>query len=80
MFRFAGQGISTDHDENSPAAKIVEMMLDSDIIHFMVGTRINEAWQDPSLPDEIGLRRTIIAAIRRLLETNYEKETKLHFW
>ncbi|NLA74722.1 MAG: hypothetical protein GX846_04515, partial [Deltaproteobacteria bacterium] len=74
------RGISPDNEENSPAARIVEIMLDSDIIHFMVGTRINEAWQDPSLPDEIGLRRTIIAAIRRLLETNYEKETKLHFW
>lgn len=74
------RGISPDQSENTPASRIVEMMLDSDIIHFMVGTRINEAWQDHSLPDEIGLRRTIIAAIRRLLETNYEKETKLHFW
>ena len=51
------------------------LMLQSDIVEFVVGTRINEAHQDPNVPVELDLRRNIIRKIASLLETRYLKET-----
>jgi hypothetical protein len=54
-------------------------MLDSDIITFIAGTRINDAYQDPSLPQEIALRRSILREIVHYLEVEHLKETRLRF-
>lgn len=62
-----------------PADKIVKMLLDSDEIHFIIGTRINIAHQDPSLPVELEIRRTVVRRIARLLEEKYLKEVNLEF-
>jgi hypothetical protein len=70
---------NTDEIAPSPAKDILERMLESDVIRFVVGTRINEAWQDPALHPEMGLRRTIIRQIIRLLEDVHSKETRLQF-
>lgn len=64
---------------NNPAKKFVEILLDSDQIHIIVGTKINEAHQDPNIPVEIGIRRTIVARLRKALEENYIKETSLEY-
>lgn len=66
-------------DPTSPAHQIVNMMLDSDIIRFVVGTRINEAYQDPRIPEEIALRRSLIREIVHHLETTHLKETHVQF-
>lgn len=63
----------------SPAHELLEFILESDRIHFLVGTRINEAWQDPSLPLDMGLRKNIVAEIIRLIQQKYHKETLLRF-
>ncbi len=64
---------------NDPAKKFVEMLLDSDQVHFIVGTKINEAHQDPNIPVEIGIRRTIIGRLTKALEEIYLKETSLEY-
>lgn len=64
---------------DDPAKRFVEILLDSDQVHFIVGTRINEAHQDPDIPVEIGIRRTIISRIRRALEEVYLKETTVEY-
>ncbi len=64
---------------NDPAKKFVEILLDSDQVHFIVGTKINEAHQDPNIPVEIGIRRTIIGRLRHALEDIYLKETSLEY-
>ena len=64
---------------NDPARKFVEILLDSDQIHFLVGTKINEAHQDPNIPVEIGIRRTVISRLRKALEENYIKETSQEY-
>ena len=64
---------------NDPAKKFVEMLLDSDQVHFIVGTKINEAHQDPNIPVEIGIRRTIIGRLRKALEDIYLKETSQEY-
>ena len=54
-------------------------MLQSDIVRFVVGTRINEAHQDPNVPVELDLRRNIVRRIASLLETKHLKEARLEF-
>ena len=73
------QAIDLDHKRPNAATRLVELLLNSDIIHFLVGTRINEAHQDPNVPVELDLRRNIIRKIASLLETRYLKESRLQF-
>ncbi|NSW84967.1 MAG: SpoIIE family protein phosphatase [Syntrophobacteraceae bacterium] len=61
------------------ATSLASILLDSDIIYFIVGTRINEAHQDPNLPIELDIRRNIIKKISSLLEEKYLKETYKRF-
>lgn len=67
--------VDTSELPNDPAKKLVEILLDSDQVHFIVGTKVNEAHQDPNLPVEIGIRRTIVGRLRKALEEIYLKET-----
>jgi len=66
------------HDP-SAASALAELLRESDIINFYIGTRINEAHQDPTLPRELEIRRNIIKKIVRLLEEQYLKEIHLNF-
>ncbi len=59
--------------------RFVRLLLDSDQVSFIVGTKINEAHQDPNIPAEIGIRRTMVARIRKDLEDMYLKETSLEY-
>jgi len=61
------------------ATKLVDLLLDSDKIEFMVGTRINEAHQDPNMPVELEIRRNIVKRVARILEEKYLKETNIRF-
>lgn len=63
----------------NPATTICELFLNSDNIHFMVGTRINEAHQDPSMPVELEIRRNIVKKISKILELKFLKETKIEY-
>lgn len=64
---------------NGPADRIVKMILESDEIDFIVGTRINIAHQDPNLPLELEIRRTVVKRIAELLEDKFLKEVKMEF-
>lgn len=76
--------ILKDHNPQSipgkgPADQIVKMMLESDEIDFIVGTRINIAHQDPSLPVELEIRRTVVKRIANILEEKFLKEVRLEY-
>ena len=62
-----------------PADQIVKLFLESDEIHFIIGTRINIAHQDPNLPVELEIRRTVVKRIARLLDEKFLKEVELKF-
>ncbi len=62
-----------------PADQIVQLLRQSDKIHFIVGTRINIAHQDPTLPVELEIRRTVIKRIVRILENKFLKEVSMEF-
>ncbi len=65
--------------EKGPADLIVKYFLESDIIDFIIGTRINIAHQDPNLPIDLEIRRTVVKKIARLLETKFFKEVSFRY-
>ncbi len=62
-----------------PADKIVKMIMESDEINFVVGTRINVAHQDPTLPVDLEIRRTVVRRIARLLEDKWLKQVTINY-
>ncbi len=64
---------------NNAAEKVVQALLTSDIVEFIVGTKINEVHQDPNIPEDLALRKTIIKDIIKILETKYMKEVTVRF-
>ncbi|TAJ14962.1 stage II sporulation protein E [Marinilabiliaceae bacterium JC017] len=64
---------------NGPADQIVKLLLESDKIHILNGTRINIAHQDPSLPVELEIRRTVIKRIVKFLEQKFLKEVDVEY-
>ncbi len=73
------KGASEDMNETGPAYEIVRMFMQSDIIDFVVGTKVNEAHQDPALPVELEIRRNVIKRICYLLEDKYLKQVNTQF-
>ncbi len=72
------KGINTRGNKD-PISLLLEMLLDSDVVYFVVGTRINEAHQAPNIPVEMDLRRNIVRRIADQLETVHCKETRIKF-
>lgn len=64
---------------SGPADRIVKLVRQSDEIHFIVGTRINIAHQDPNLPVELEMRRTVVKRMARLLEEKFLKEVSIRY-
>jgi len=62
-----------------PADKIVKLLMESDEIHFIIGTRINIAHQDPNLPVDLEIRRTVVKRIARLLEEKWLKKVSFEY-
>jgi hypothetical protein len=65
--------------QKGPANFIVKYLIDSDKISFIIGTKINEAHQDPSLPVDIEIRRTIIKQIASILEDKFLKTVNIEY-
>ena len=62
-----------------PADRIVKLVNQSDEIHFIIGTRVNIAHQDPNLPIELEIRRTVVKRMARILEEKYLKEVTIRY-
>ncbi len=65
--------------EDDAAGKLIEFLLDSDCITFMVGAKINQAHYDPNMPIEIEIRKNIIKKIEHLLITKYMKKVAVKY-
>ena len=59
---------------DSPPEEVVKLLIQHDIIHIIVGTRINWAHQDPDQPVELEIRKFVVKRIVRLLETRFFKK------
>ncbi len=63
----------------SAATRLADLLLDSDRIDMVVGTRINEAHQDPALPMELGIRRNLLRSLAAVLERRWARRVTLRF-
>lgn len=61
------------------ASMLLDMILESDSIMFLVGTKINEAHQDPTHPMDLEIRRNLIKRISKMLERKYLKDTYVRY-
>lgn len=61
------------------ATLLLDLLLESDSIMFLVGTKINEAHQDPTHPMELEIRRNLIKRIAKMLERKYLKDTYVRY-
>ena len=62
-----------------PADQVIKLILESDEIRFLIGTRINLAHQDPSSGMDVEIRRTVIKRIASLLEEKFLKKIKISY-
>jgi len=79
VLRLLEEGFAPEEMESNPAVRLAAMLLDSDIVKFAVGTRINEAHQDPNIPVELDLRRNIVKRIAQLLESKHMKRVVIQY-
>lgn len=70
---------SKDSGSKDGATKLINMLLNSDCIYFLVGTAVNEAHQDPNMPVELGLRRITVEKIVKLLREVYLKKVIVEY-
>ena len=77
VYRMLKEGI--DEDKDNAAVRLAKLLLDSDRIDFVIGTKINEAHQDPNLPMELDIRRNIVKKIFRLLQSKFLKEISVKY-
>lgn len=70
---------STEIKGNSPADKMVKLLLSSDEIILLAGTKVNNAHQDPNLPVELEIRRNVVKKIASLLEEKFLKKIEIEY-
>lgn len=61
------------------AADILKLILENDSIHFLIGTKVNNAHQDPNLPIELEIRRSVLKKMATLLESKFLKQVTMEF-
>lgn len=73
------QRVALESLPENGAGAIVRHLINSDVITLIVGTRINEAHQDPTMPVELEIRRNLLKRMKQVLEDMYLKEVQLRF-
>ena len=73
------RGEETDNGRRNGATALATALRESDEIHFIVGTKINEAHQNPTVPVELEIRRNLVKRMCRTLEERYLKRTHVQF-
>lgn len=61
------------------AGILANLLIESDDIKFLVGTKINQAHQSPDVPIDLEMRRTVVHRIARVLEQKYLKTVEMSF-
>jgi len=79
VVRLLEEGFAPEDMRSNAAVRLARLLLDSDIVKFAVGTRINDAHQDPNIPRELDLRRNIVKRIASLLESKHMKRVLIQY-
>ncbi|MDR2762812.1 MAG: SpoIIE family protein phosphatase [Planctomycetaceae bacterium] len=73
--------ISTSTSTTPMASKkMIQLFHNSDEIEFIVGTKVNEAHQDPNLPIDLEIRRNIVKRLKNILEEKYRKRVLIKYF
>ena len=67
-------------DEPLAARAILERMMAHDRIEFVIGTKVNESHQDPNVPQDLELRRSVVKRMTHALEHNYRKQVTVNYY
>ncbi|MFA7489264.1 MAG: SpoIIE family protein phosphatase [Mariniphaga sp.] len=70
---------SESHLEDSPAEKVVKLLLQHDSIEIILGTRINWVHQDPEQPLELELRKIVVKRIIKILTNKFFKHVEIEY-
>lgn len=62
-----------------PAKRFIKILRETDQVEFVVGTKINDETDDPTLAAKIGIRFPLIDSMVRALEQNYLKEVEVSY-
>jgi len=62
-----------------PADQICRLLLDTDEIYILVGTKINESHHDPSLSVEMEIRRHLIQRLAKVLSEKFMKVVTIEY-
>jgi len=62
-----------------PADQVCKLLLDTDEIYILVGTKINETHHDPSLPVEIEIRKHLIQRLNKVLSEKFMKVVTIEY-
>ena len=68
------------HGQPLAARQILERLLTHDRIEFIIGTKVNESHQDPNLPQDLELRRSVCRRMQAALEKNYRKVVTINYY
>lgn len=68
---------SSGKAENAPAEALRELLLESDIITLIVGTKINQTHHNPDFPIDVEIRRNLARRLKKMLENKYLKKVKI---
>jgi hypothetical protein len=71
--------LESGNQEENAAKTLMDFLLDSDVINFLVGAQMNKAHYDPNLPIEIEIRKNIIKQMAKVLEEKYLKKVNVQF-
>ena len=61
--------------QNDGASELIRMILNVDHVHFMVGQAVNPAHQNPELPNQLGIRITVVREIAEELKKRGKEVT-----
>ena len=67
-------------DEPMAARAILERMMAHDRIEFIIGTKVNESHQDPNIPQDLELRRSVIKRMTHALERKFRKQVTVNYY
>lgn len=65
--------------DDSVPGEVVRLLLEHDVIHILLGTRINRTHQDPEQPFEVQIRKFVVKRIVKILEERFFKKIYLEF-
>ena len=74
------EDMRSPREEPAAARAILERMMSHDRIEFVIGTKVNESHQDPNIPQDLELRRSVVRRMTFALERNYRKQVTVNYY